>query len=268
MKFAQNEGIQRALSGRISVDKLAKPILSDLEIMGEYVRLSYTLFRQEVPFSKHLFIHRAFISCGSDSFRARIGHVSNKSIRQVLRLISNRLWGFIIMMMDDVNYIGLELDDGSDCSHLSHLLLFAKFFWPPPSVAAPSGLPMHRSWMEVRPPFIPPPSNCAQCSQKVKTVHVVCSNGHVTCAECVKKKVYIFKVVLGNRLLCDIYIYSLFFVLQFKLLKHFRYFVLKSRSFVRRTPTLHHARSRQNRYNYAWRTMICGLPCSQWIMRI
>jgi hypothetical protein len=141
-----NEGYKKGRQSSMTMDRFSRPVMSDVETIAGYLCLPYTLFRQEVPFGKHLFIYRVFVLYSSEEFRKRTRRLSKTSIRQTLRLISNHLRGFVDRMLDDVNYIGWELDDGSDCAHLSHLLLFAKFVWPPPSRAEPSNLPVLRSY--------------------------------------------------------------------------------------------------------------------------
>jgi hypothetical protein len=114
---AHNEGVK---SGRelekSSMDRFKKPILNDVEAIAGYIRLSYTMFRQEVPFSKHLFIHRAYVSWTGNDFLMRVGHFSHDCIRQTLRLTSNYLWGFVDSFLAFLRYIGIEIDDGSDCT--------------------------------------------------------------------------------------------------------------------------------------------------------
>jgi hypothetical protein len=166
----------------------SKRVLGDEEAMGGYIRLTYTLFRQEVPISKHIFIHRAFLPWCGDEFKRRIGHVSKDSIKQTLHLISNHLRGYVDYMLKQARYIGLELDDGTDCAHLSHLLVFAKFFWPGPTNAEPSDLPVLTSYEEVAAEK-ESVRDCEACAKKRVTKHVVCSNGHVMCATCVTSKV-------------------------------------------------------------------------------
>jgi hypothetical protein len=50
-KSAENQGImkERDRMSR-SMDNFTRPVLSDIDAISGHVRLSYTLFRQEVPF--------------------------------------------------------------------------------------------------------------------------------------------------------------------------------------------------------------------------
>jgi hypothetical protein len=128
MLSCQNEGFRRGKDSHITMDKFARPVLSDTESVGGLIRLEYTLVRQGVPFSRHLFILRAYFSWSKDEFPQRIGHVSHGSIKQLLRLMSNNLWGTIDFWLSFIKYLAIELDDGSDCTQNSHLLVFNKFF--------------------------------------------------------------------------------------------------------------------------------------------
>jgi hypothetical protein len=184
-----NEGVKSGRSAfQSSMDRFRKPILLDMEAIGGYIRLSYTMFRQEVPFSKHLFIHRAYVSWSGNEFLNRTGHFSHDCVRQTLRLISNHLWGFVDSFLALLRYIGIEIDDGTDCTQLSHLLLFGKFFWPAPSNSPPSGLPVLRSY-ETAPAPVVVLKDCASCDKKKVAKYAVCSSGHPACADCLKKKV-------------------------------------------------------------------------------
>lgn len=188
------EGMRKAENG---LDKKSDKKSTDVEVVAGYIRICYSLFKQEVEFSKFLFIVRAFLSTLPPDTPLRLfGHLCNRSIREVLRIISNHIRGYVDMMLVDVKYIGSELDDGTDSSHLSHLLLFDKVFWPPPSCAEPSRLPVLTSYKPLR-LALPPPRTCDQCGCKDVTTYVCCSNDHVTCASCAKKKVRPVPVVIA-----------------------------------------------------------------------
>jgi hypothetical protein len=184
----QNEGFKRGKASQMSMDRFARPVISDLEAVGGLIRLEYTLIRQGVPFCKHLYILRAHFSWSADEFAKRIGHVSHGSIAQILRLISNNLWGTIDFWLEVLKYIAVELDDGSDCTQNSHLLVFNKFYWPPPSNALPSGLPVRRTSLYFE-QNVAAAAKCVDCGRANVREFTTCSNGHATCAECVKKMV-------------------------------------------------------------------------------
>jgi hypothetical protein len=188
---SQNEGYWKGKQSELTMDKFSRPFWRDTDLVAGHFRLSYTLFMQGVPFSKHLYIHRAFVSWCGDESKKRIGHFSNESIRQILCLTSNNLRGFFRSLFQQVKYAGLQFDHATDCTQLSHLLAFARIFFPPPSIAPPSGLKERISYTDsVEWPTTP--VDCVRCGRSKSTVYVLCSNNHATCSECVVKMVSFF----------------------------------------------------------------------------
>jgi hypothetical protein len=190
----RNEGYKLAkeeAAVKMTMDRFSRPALTDVEALAGEVRLTYSLFRQEIPFAKHLFIHRAAVSWCGNEFLKRIGHLSNESIRQILRVISNNLRGSVDAKVAAVRFLASLFDDGSDCRQLSHLLVFLQFVWPPPSKADPCGLAVCRSYEDCR-PDVAPGMACARCARKDIHTPVLCSNGHAMCVFCLKILVLFF----------------------------------------------------------------------------
>jgi hypothetical protein len=158
-------------------------------ISGKF-RLLYTCIRQHIPFCKYVFIQRACGTMLNSKVMQFVGQAGWEVLRQMLKLISNNIRGHVDHRLILVRYEGLEGDDGSDVSLFSHLCVFERFVWPPPSFAPPSLLP--------GPPTSYGPEigekSVAQCEQcrRFLTNYINCSNHHVMCVDCINSQALFF----------------------------------------------------------------------------
>ena len=151
-----------------------------------------------------------------NDFAARLGHMSNECLRQILRIISNDLWGAIISVMDVVRYIADSFDDGI-VGRDALLMLFAKCYYPPPSAAPPSGIVLRTSYWETQ--DLVEPKDCVVCKRPKVRSYVLCTNDHATCAECVRTRVcLIFKCNIFSSIFCPFLFFAIFY--------HFEYYTI------------------------------------------
>jgi hypothetical protein len=113
-----------------------------LEGCAQRFRLQYTCAKNHIPLSAVLPITRVFNSFaekkGNEDDKSPLqefGHCYNRMSREILRIIANDLRGWVIFEINEVKYIGFLYDDASDCRQVGLFCEWAKFVYPPPSIA-------------------------------------------------------------------------------------------------------------------------------------